>query len=46
MTENKITTAGNEDLIVVKGLCKDFGDNKVLKDISTTIKKGEKCTFT
>lgn len=42
MTENKINAAENEDLIVVKGLCKDFGDNKVLKDISTTIKKGEK----
>ncbi len=42
MTDSKITHAENEDLIVVDGLCKDFGDNKVLKDISTTIKKGEK----
>lgn len=32
----------NNNLIEVKGLCKAFGDNKVLKDINTTIKKGEK----
>ena len=32
----------NNKLIEVKGLCKDFGDNKVLKDINTTIMKGEK----
>ncbi len=32
----------NNNLIEVKGLCKSFGDNKVLKDINTTIKKGEK----
>ena len=32
----------NNTLIEVKGLCKSFGDNKVLKDINTTIKKGEK----
>ena len=32
----------NNKLIEVKGLCKDFGSNKVLKDISTTIMKGEK----
>lgn len=31
-----------DKLIVVDGLCKDFGDNKVLKNISTTIRKGEK----
>ncbi len=42
MTDSKNIHAENEDLIVVDGLCKDFGDNKVLKDISTTIKKGEK----
>ncbi len=36
MTDNK------EDLIVVKDLCKSFGDNHVLKNITTTIKKGEK----
>ncbi len=42
MTDSKIIPAENEDLIVVDGLCKDFGTNKVLKDISTTIKKGEK----
>ncbi len=35
MTENK-------KLIEVEGLCKSFGDNKVLKDINTTIMKGEK----
>ena len=35
MTENK-------KLIEVRGLCKDFGDNKVLKDINTDIMKGEK----
>ncbi len=40
MTDSKITSA--EELIVVKELCKDFGDNKVLKNISTTIRKGEK----
>ena len=32
----------NNKLIEVNGLCKAFGDNKVLKDISTTIMKGEK----
>lgn len=32
----------NNNLIEVKGLCKSFGDNEVLKDINTTIKKGEK----
>lgn len=32
----------DNNLIEVKGLCKSFGDNKVLKDITTTIKKGEK----
>ena len=32
----------NNKLIEVNGLCKSFGDNKVLKDISTTIMKGEK----
>ncbi len=32
----------NNNLIEVKGLCKSFGDNKVLKDINTTIRKGEK----
>ena len=32
----------NNKLIQVKGLCKDFGSNKVLKDINTTIMKGEK----
>ncbi len=32
----------NNKLIEVKGLCKDFGSNKVLKDINTTITKGEK----
>ena len=32
----------NNKLIEVKGLCKDFGDNKVLKDINTDIMKGEK----
>ena len=32
----------NNNLIEVKGLCKSFGDNKVLKDINTVIKKGEK----
>ena len=32
----------NNNLIEVKGLCKSFGDNKVLKDINTIIKKGEK----
>ncbi len=31
-----------ESLIVVEGLCKSFGENDVLKNISTTIKKGEK----
>ena len=32
----------NNKLIEVHGLCKDFGSNKVLKDIDTTIMKGEK----
>lgn len=32
----------NNKLIEVRGLCKDFGDNKVLKDINTDIMKGEK----
>ena len=32
----------NYKLFEVKGLCKDFGSNKVLKDINTTIMKGEK----
>ena len=32
----------NNKLIEVRGLCKDFGSNKVLKDINTTIMKGEK----
>ena len=32
----------NNNLIEVKGLCKSFGDNNVLKNINTTIKKGEK----
>ncbi len=36
MTENK------EKLIEVKNLYKSFGDNHVLKDINTTIYKGEK----
>ncbi len=31
-----------ENLIVVQELCKSFGSNSVLKNISTTIKKGEK----
>ena len=35
-------TDKNENLIVVTDLCKSFGDNKVLKNITTTIKKGEK----
>ncbi len=35
-------TDKNENLIVVTALCKSFGDNNVLKNISTTIKKGEK----
>ncbi len=42
MTDNIKNTVSDENLIVVKGLCKDFGNNKVLKNISTTIKKGEK----
>ena len=42
MTDKIINPAENEDLIVVTDLCKSFGDNKVLKNISTTIKKGEK----
>ncbi|MCL2884943.1 MAG: ATP-binding cassette domain-containing protein, partial [Oscillospiraceae bacterium] len=29
-------------MITVKNLCKDFGDNKVLKDITYTIEQGEK----
>ena len=29
-------------MIEVVNLCKSFGDNHVLKDITTTIKKGEK----
>ena len=32
----------NDNLIVVTELCKSFGDNEVLKNISTTIKRGEK----
>lgn len=32
----------NNKLIEVVGLCKSFGDNNVLKDINTTITKGEK----
>lgn len=35
-------TAKAQKLIEVKGLRKSFGDNEVLKDISTTIYKGEK----
>ncbi len=35
-------TDKSEDLIVVEDLCKSFGSNLVLKNISTTIKKGEK----
>ena len=35
-------TDKNENLIVVTDLCKSFGDNKVLKNVNTTIKKGEK----
>jgi len=35
-------TDKNENLIVVTDLCKSFGDNSVLKNISTTIRKGEK----
>ncbi len=35
-------TDKNENLIVVNNLCKSFGDNEVLKNISTTIKRGEK----
>ncbi len=35
-------TDKNENLIVVTDLCKSFGDNKVLKNVTTTIKKGEK----
>ncbi len=35
-------TDNNENLIVVTDLCKSFGDNHVLKNITTTIKKGEK----
>ncbi len=42
MTDNIKNTVSEENLIVVDGLCKDFGKNKVLKNISTTIKKGEK----
>ncbi len=42
MTDNIKNTVSDENLIVVDGLCKDFGSNKVLKNISTTIKKGEK----
>ncbi len=30
-----------EVLFEIRGLCKNFGDNKVLKNISTTISKGE-----
>ena len=29
-------------MIEVKSLCKNFGENKVLKDVSETIQKGEK----
>ena len=32
----------NNKLIEVQGLCKSFGTNNVLKDINTTIMKGEK----
>ncbi|MBQ8503913.1 MAG: amino acid ABC transporter ATP-binding protein [Clostridia bacterium] len=35
-------TDNNENLIEVTDLCKSFGDNHVLKNITTTIKKGEK----
>ncbi len=35
-------TDKKDNLIVVTDLCKSFGDNPVLKNISTTIKKGEK----
>ena len=31
----------NRVLIVVKGLCKSFGDNEVLKNLSTEIRQGE-----
>ncbi len=31
----------NNDIIKVTDLCKSFGDNQVLKNISTTIKQGE-----
>ena len=39
---NNVNVKNGEDLIVVKNLCKSFGSNHVLKNISTTIKKGEK----
>ncbi len=43
MTEaNKIDVIQSDGLIVVKDLKKSFGDNEVLKGITTTIKKGEK----
>ncbi len=39
---NNVSVKNGEDLIVVKNLCKSFGSNEVLRNISTTIKKGEK----
>ena len=43
MSENKThkTVENGAPLIEVRGLCKSFGGNEVLKDITTDIKKGE-----
>ena len=41
MADTKKEIKTGEPLIEVKGLCKSFYGNEVLKDITTTIKKGE-----
>lgn len=40
--KDSTNTVEKEKMIEVIGLCKSFGDNQVLKDVSTTIYKGEK----
>lgn len=41
MSDNTNTTNSAEVILEIQDLCKSFGDHKVLKGISTTIRKGD-----
>jgi phospholipid/cholesterol/gamma-HCH transport system ATP-binding protein len=40
-SEEKNTTSAEETVIEIKGLCKSFGNNHVLREFDLTVKKGE-----